>query len=278
VEAYNDLSHKGDVEGFLSYFHSDFSGWSINDALPRNKEQVRKGVTHRFPTRTTCLYAQNVERRVLRREETGAGESVELYDSPNEKVFMFATFAQIKKAMALVEEHTRRKLSIRRTRDSGFFTRCLLDFPDEHNGNIVGLTQKSIRWHRDGQAIERQKTLDSLGSDTKTALPPLHWPVRPEVKFLNTVGDIAEESEQMEHCVAAYAKNAVAGHCYLFHICKNDEHATVEVARTGRVIQSTGPKNKRNGAAEWGRSVTRSMGCQFSGNSGTVTNASLKSK
>ncbi len=55
VEAYDDMARKGDVEGFLSYFHSDFSGWSINDALPRNKEQVRKGVTHRFPTRTTLL-------------------------------------------------------------------------------------------------------------------------------------------------------------------------------------------------------------------------------
>ena len=55
LEARDDLANKGDVEGFLSYFHSDFSGWSINDALPRNKEQVRKRVTHRFPTGTTLL-------------------------------------------------------------------------------------------------------------------------------------------------------------------------------------------------------------------------------
>ena len=55
VEAREDLAIKRNVEGFLSYFHSDFSGWSINDALPRNKEQVRKRVTHRFPTRTTLL-------------------------------------------------------------------------------------------------------------------------------------------------------------------------------------------------------------------------------
>jgi len=55
VEGYADMANKGDVEGFMSYFHSDYSGWSINDALPGNKEQVRKGVTHRFPTRTTLL-------------------------------------------------------------------------------------------------------------------------------------------------------------------------------------------------------------------------------
>ena len=42
VEAYDHLARKDDVEGFLSYFHSDYSGWSINAALPTNKKQVRK--------------------------------------------------------------------------------------------------------------------------------------------------------------------------------------------------------------------------------------------
>ncbi len=55
VEAYWALINKRDVEELMSYSHSDYSGWSINDALPRNKEQVRKGVTHRFPTRNTLL-------------------------------------------------------------------------------------------------------------------------------------------------------------------------------------------------------------------------------
>jgi len=55
VETYDDLAIKGDVEGFLSYFHSAFSGWSINGALPRNKEQVRKRVTHSFQTRKVLV-------------------------------------------------------------------------------------------------------------------------------------------------------------------------------------------------------------------------------
>jgi len=55
LQAYDDLANKGDVEGFLSYFHSDYSGWSINDALPINKEQVGKLVTHFFSTTKTLL-------------------------------------------------------------------------------------------------------------------------------------------------------------------------------------------------------------------------------
>jgi len=51
VEAYDDLVNKRDLEGFMSYFHSDYSGWSVNDALPTNKEQVTKWIAHDFQTR-----------------------------------------------------------------------------------------------------------------------------------------------------------------------------------------------------------------------------------
>jgi ketosteroid isomerase-like protein len=48
VEAYSDMWVKGDLEGFLAYFHDDFSGWGNQDALPRNKASVRKFATHNF--------------------------------------------------------------------------------------------------------------------------------------------------------------------------------------------------------------------------------------
>ncbi len=51
VEAYTDMANKGDLEGFMSYFHSDYSGWSVNDALPSNKKQVTKWIAHNFQTR-----------------------------------------------------------------------------------------------------------------------------------------------------------------------------------------------------------------------------------
>ncbi|HIG46094.1 MAG TPA: DUF4440 domain-containing protein [candidate division Zixibacteria bacterium] len=34
VVTYWDLSSKGDIEGFLGYFHKDFSGWDNAQALP----------------------------------------------------------------------------------------------------------------------------------------------------------------------------------------------------------------------------------------------------
>ena len=55
VEAYEHLARKGDVEGFLSYFHSDYNGWSINAALPTNKKQVRKWIAHNFQTRKVLV-------------------------------------------------------------------------------------------------------------------------------------------------------------------------------------------------------------------------------
>ena len=55
VEAYTDLVNKGDLEGFMSYFHSDYSGWSVNDALPSNKKQVTKWIAHDFQTTKTLV-------------------------------------------------------------------------------------------------------------------------------------------------------------------------------------------------------------------------------
>ena len=50
VETYNHLYVKGDLEGFMSYFHDDFIGWSNQNALPQNKAFIRKHVVHEFKT------------------------------------------------------------------------------------------------------------------------------------------------------------------------------------------------------------------------------------
>jgi len=81
---------------------------------------------------------------------------------------------------------------------------------------------------------------------------------------LSTVDDIVVESKQMQHCVASYAQNAVAGHCYLFHIDRNDEQATVEVGRNGRVMQARGPRDQRNKATAWGARLLDKWGHNFS--------------
>jgi ketosteroid isomerase-like protein len=50
VETYANLWAKRDLEGFLAYFHDDFSGWGNADALPRNKARIRKFNSHNFET------------------------------------------------------------------------------------------------------------------------------------------------------------------------------------------------------------------------------------
>ena len=59
VETYWDLSAKGDVKGFQSYFHDEFSGWSNKNALPTNKTSRGKFLTHIFKTRK--ILAQDIQ-------------------------------------------------------------------------------------------------------------------------------------------------------------------------------------------------------------------------
>jgi len=55
VETYWDFSAKGDVEGFMSYVHDDYSGWSNSDALPDDKTSVRKYLSHAFRARKVLV-------------------------------------------------------------------------------------------------------------------------------------------------------------------------------------------------------------------------------
>jgi len=68
----------------------------------------------------------------------------------------------------------------------------------------------------------------------------------------------------MQHCVASHTQSAVAGHCYLFHVNrKDDQQATIEVGRDGRVMQARGPRNQRNKATAWGTRLLNKWGGNF---------------
>ena len=56
VETYWDLYAKGDLEGFMGYIHTDYSGWNNQDALPINKALIGKNVVHEFKTFKVLLY------------------------------------------------------------------------------------------------------------------------------------------------------------------------------------------------------------------------------
>jgi hypothetical protein len=155
-------------------------------------------------------------------------------------------------------------LSPRRTADIRRAVYYMLDFPEEHRGRIVGLAEKAIRWHGTaGREQEARKSIKRFGTERKLALPPITLPTAQGVRFLETVGDAVTEGEQMQHCIARYSESAVEGRCYLFHIDYRGKSASVEVNRSGQVVQAYGPRNSRNVATHWGARILSEWGRGF---------------
>lgn len=46
VKDYTDLIMKGDIEGFLDYFHKNYSGWNNCEMIPANKANVKNELWH----------------------------------------------------------------------------------------------------------------------------------------------------------------------------------------------------------------------------------------
>jgi hypothetical protein len=171
------------------------------------------------------------------------------------RVFAFATADQIKEAMKRISAHMQKKLSPRRTNDIRQAVDFLLDYPDDHRGNIVGLANKAIRWHRDCWREQAEEATRHLSDNMLTAVPPIPLPQVEGIRFLASLGDLRNESNAMQHCIRHYAKRAGDGACYLFHVEHEGDHASVEVSPFGFVVQSQGPSNSQNRATEWGRNV-----------------------
>jgi ketosteroid isomerase-like protein len=56
VETYTDLAAKGDVDGFLTYFHEDYSGWSHDAPVPYGVSSVKKWAGYFLPKREMLVY------------------------------------------------------------------------------------------------------------------------------------------------------------------------------------------------------------------------------
>ena len=48
VETYWELSSNNDMDGFISYFHEDFSGWTNSSVLPDSRDQRAQFIKHFF--------------------------------------------------------------------------------------------------------------------------------------------------------------------------------------------------------------------------------------
>ncbi len=59
VEAYWQHFADGNADGFLTYLHEDFSGWTHTNALPRDKEDMSRYMPLGFETATTLLHDVN---------------------------------------------------------------------------------------------------------------------------------------------------------------------------------------------------------------------------
>ena len=174
----------------------------------------------------------------------------------NQDVVLRAGRDDIQRAMALVNGATRWHLSLSRTRSFSRLAGYLADFPEQHHGSIVGLARKTMEWHRELQEQRWEVEVADLGGrDAPAMVPPIPLPELAGVRFLAAVGDILDEGKMMQHCVATYAGEAVAGRSYLFHVERCGEMATVEVGGSGRILQAYGPRNALNAAASWGTKV-----------------------
>ena len=174
----------------------------------------------------------------------------------NFAVFAHATAAEIKEAMRRVSLSVHpeepQAFSPRRTRDIRFVVKYLLDYPEDHHGRILGLTEKSIRWHgAAGRQMEARKSVKRFGADRQLMIPPIPLPEVEGIRFLATVADAVNEGNEMQHCMASYCEKAAEGRCYLFHAEHQGEKASVEVSPSGKVVQALGPRNCYNQAAKW---------------------------
>lgn len=181
----------------------------------------------------------------------------------NADVFLNATHDQIARAMHRVGAYLGRELNTRTIRDVDTLVDGLVGFPEPHRGSIAGLADKAIAWYRETRARRHAATLVEMEEHLPAARPPIPPPGLPCVRLLATAREIYEEGAAMEHCLATYVGAAVAGRCYLFHVERGTEEATVLVDERGHIGEACGPHNRPNRASAWGSWVLARWGSGF---------------
>ena len=191
----------------------------------------------------------------------------------NANLFQYATVAQIRTMMERVGNHViHQPYNHRKISQIISAISYVLDYPEQHNGNIVGLADKAIDWHRD--VIARMEENRRKGSDPETlnALPPIPLPEDEHITFLAKVGDLFNESDKMMHCVYSYRTQTIQGYSFIFHVEKDGDVATIEVNSEGKIIQASGIHNrqqsainikKTNAAILYGKRVLSAWGKKF---------------
>ena len=240
------FSCRGNTYGSLRRTLTNLPGGVPSRLVPHLANfYLRRPYTNRLELLLSLILVK-VTRRFL---EYQAGLAEAHYD-----VVFHAREEQIREAMARASAALGVSWSTRRVSDIQSFVGFLLEFPERHNGGIVGLTEKAIRHYRTERRAKLDKTLEELGMECQTASPAIALPETPGLIFLDTVSGICEEALAMKHCAEDYAADAVQGNCYLFRVEHGGERATVQVCpQKRRVLQAVGPRNQQNQAAAWGK-------------------------
>lgn len=168
-------------------------------------------------------------------------------------IIIHATEDEITRAAKKLGEHMRTPLNLRKAYQVAQVSQYIMDAAPRltHNGNLVGLMEKAIEYHR-------QASWNDCGvpPDTLTAVPPIPLPANKGITFLKDVREIVEEGINQHHCIGSYAKASVAGNYYLFHIVHKGQTASAQVdARYRSVTQCYGPHNSTNEASKWAKGI-----------------------
>lgn len=222
----------------------DYYGDSHNGSLRRTLMGLPGGLPyHLVPRFININFKQPITNRLALLALLSANRNIDC--------IQFSSRAEIKKAIQVYAEHKREQPKLRKAAYIAEAIGFITDFPDEHNGNVVGLTAKSIDYHRNIN-YENKKRYSSYTANQLTAVPPIPFPAKNEIKFLSTVGEIWDIGSDQGHCLSTYDSKAVKGQCYLFFVEYNNETATVEVdPQSCRVVQSKGKRNQKNSASAW---------------------------
>ena len=173
-------------------------------------------------------------------------------------IVQHARAEEIAAAVRQVGQATLRSLRPERLADLRYALDFIDDYPEPYAGRFGALAERAIRWHHTAPVREAQRWLAAVGGpQTPTARPPIPLPAIDGIRFLVTADEVVEEGLRMRHCIGTYARDAVRGRCFLFHVAHGGEHASIEVDARGRIRQVAGPHNSANGAVVWGRRQLR---------------------
>lgn len=191
----------------------------------------------------------------------------------NANLFQYATDAQVRTVMERVGNYINHgPFNHRKITQISTAIGFILDFPERHRGNIVGLADKSIDWHRHTQERMEEERRKSEDPNTLNALPPITLPEDENIRFLSKVGDLYDESSVMKHCVYSYKYQTINGNSFIFHVDKDGDMATIEISREGDLIQAQGIHNRKysvlnpkktNAAILYGRRILSAWGRNF---------------